>query len=122
MAPRISLYVLIIFLLSPFQAEAAAKRIVSLYPGHTDNIVALGGEKRLVAVSKNDDDDMLPGLPRFSAKSGAEEILVEAGPRPDARAAEQNPQPAACQARRREVVSLEPPRWMISPPIREPPR
>ena len=76
MAPRIILYVLIIFLLSPFQAEAAAKRIVSLYPGHTDNIVALGGEKRLVAVSKNDDDDMLPGLPRFSAKSGAEEILA----------------------------------------------
>ena len=40
MAPRIVVYVLIIFLLSPLRAEAAAKRIVSLYPGHTDNIVA----------------------------------------------------------------------------------
>ena len=76
MAPRIVVYVLIIFLLSPLRAEAAAKRIVSLYPGHTDNIVALGGERQLVAVSKNDDDDMLPKLPRFSAKSGAEEILA----------------------------------------------
>lgn len=114
MAPRIILYVLIIFLLSPFQAEAAAKRIVSLYPGHTDNIVALGGEKRLVAVSKNDDDDMLPGLPRFSAKSGAEEILAL---KPDlvltrGLAERQNPQLRGVLERAGvRVVSLEPPRW-----------
>lgn len=114
MAPRIVVYVLIIFLLSPLRAEAAAKRIVSLYPGHTDNIVALGGERQLVAVSKNDDDDMLPRLPRFSAKSGAEEILAL---KPDlvltrGLAERQNPQLRSVLERAGvRVVSIEPPRW-----------
>ena len=114
MAPRIVLSVLILLLFSPFRLEASAARIVSLYPGHTDNIVALGGEKKLVAISKNDDDDMLPRLPRLSAKSGAEEILAL---KPDlvltrGLAERQNPRLRGVLERAGvKVVSIEPPRW-----------
>lgn len=114
MAPRIILYVLITLLLLPLRAGAEAVRIVSLYPGHTDNIVALGEEKRLVGISKSDDDDMLPGLKRFSPKSSAEEILAL---RPDlvltrSLAERQNPQLSRVLERAGvRVVSLEPPQW-----------
>lgn len=76
MASRIGLFIIVFFLSFPHYADAQSMRIVSLYPGHTDNIVAIGGESKLIAISKNDDREMLPGLPRFSAKSSAEEILV----------------------------------------------
>lgn len=55
---------------------ASYKRIVSLYPGHTDNIIALGGGGRLVAISKNDAPEVLPNLPRLTMKTGAEKILA----------------------------------------------
>jgi iron complex transport system substrate-binding protein len=61
-------------------AQAAPRRIVSLYPGHTDNIIALGMGGRLVAVSRNETRDLwgpetfdLPSLPQ---KVGAEAILA----------------------------------------------
>ena len=71
MAPRIILYVLIIFLLSPFQAEAAAKRIVSLYPGHTDNIVALGGKARSMLDTEAGETDFRIGIKDPQSESGA---------------------------------------------------
>ena len=114
MAPRIILYILIMFMLSPFRADAEARRIVSLYPGHTDNIVALGEEKRLVAISKNDDGETLPQLKRFSARSSAEEILAL---KPDlvltrGLAERQNPQLRSVLERAGvRVVSIEPPQW-----------
>lgn len=57
-------------------ASAAPLRVVSLYPGHTDNVAALGGGELLVGVSENDDPDLFPNLPRFSPKAGAESILA----------------------------------------------
>ena len=57
-------------------ALAAPLRVVSLYPGHTDNVAALGGGELLVGVSENDDPDLFPNLPRFSPKAGAESILA----------------------------------------------
>lgn len=60
----------------PAGASAAYMRIISLYPGHTDNIVALGASDRLVGISKNDEPDLLPELPRFSPSSGAEALLA----------------------------------------------
>jgi len=58
------------------KSEAAYKRIVSLYPGHTDNIIALGGISRLVGVSKNDDADAAGRIPAFSISTGAEALLA----------------------------------------------
>lgn len=95
-------------------AEAAYSRIISLYPGHTDNIIALGGASRLVAISRNDDRTTLPSLPRFTGKSGAEELLAL---KPDlvltrGLAERQNPQLRSVLERAGvRVESIEPPSW-----------
>ncbi len=96
------------------RADAAYNRIISLYPGHTDNIIALGGTPKLVGVSQNDDKDTLPALPRFSGKSGAEEMLAL---KPDlvltrGLAERQNPQLRSVLERAGvKVISIEPPQW-----------
>lgn len=72
----ILLVILALFLLSAPAAYAAPLRVVSLYPGHTDNVVALGGGGLLVGISGNDDPGLLPELPRFSPKAGAESLLA----------------------------------------------
>ncbi len=63
-----------VFLLSLCLCPAvfAGPRVISLYPGHTDNVLALGGE--LVGVSENDSPEL--GLPRFPARAGAESLLA----------------------------------------------
>ena len=66
--------VLFLSLISPVNAEDL--RVVSLYPGHSDNIFAMGGEKILIALSENDDDDLLPNLPRLSLRDNAEKFLA----------------------------------------------
>lgn len=40
----------------------AYDRIVSLYPGHTENIAALGAADKLVGISQNDSSSLLPNL------------------------------------------------------------
>lgn len=66
-----------VLLLCAAQAQAAPfSRIISLYPGHTDNIISLGGAQRLIAVSENEDDAALPQLPRLTLKTGAEAIIA----------------------------------------------
>ena len=74
---------LLLICVQALPAPAASQRIVSLYPGHTDNIVALGAGDRLVAVSRNDDVDLFaaPDLPRLPPKAGPEAVLAL---RPDA--------------------------------------
>ena len=57
-------------------AEAAYQRIVSLYTGHTDNIVALGAAAKLVGVSKNDRGEAVAKLPHLAMNAGPEEILA----------------------------------------------
>lgn len=84
-------YLLYIFLIIPASfAEAAddkkddlinsenssRMRIISLYPGHTDNVIALGGADMLAAVSENDDKDTLPDVPRLSMRTGAEAVIA----------------------------------------------
>lgn len=69
------IFLTVLLLLSALPA-AAYERIISLYPGHTDNIVALGGAARLVGLSKNDNSDLLPELPRLAMKTGAEAVLA----------------------------------------------
>ena len=55
---------------------APARRIVSLYAGHSENIVALGGGPALVGVAEGDDPDLFPGLPRLPIRVDAERILA----------------------------------------------
>lgn len=68
--------VLLLFFSRAAFAAPAPLRVVSLYPGHTDNVVALGGEALLVGISENDDPGLLPGLPRLSPRTGAESLLA----------------------------------------------
>jgi iron complex transport system substrate-binding protein len=65
--------------------ECGPLRIVSLYPGHTDNIAALGAGERIVAVSggegEGDFSYLSPNVTRLPMKVGAEAVLAL---RPDA--------------------------------------
>ena len=72
MARRI---LIIIFALTFFTRISYAQnlRVISLYPGHSDNIFALSGD--LIALSENDDENLLPDLPRLSIKVNPEKIL-----------------------------------------------
>ena len=102
--------ILMLMMISPVNAETL--RVISLYPGHSDNISAMGGN--LVALSENDDDDLLPGLPRISLRSGAERILAL---RPDVvitRPFAERINPNMYDVLRRsgvKVVSIDPPKW-----------
>lgn len=93
-------------------AESEMLRVISLYPGHSDNIFAMGGN--LVALSENDDDDLLPELPRVSLRSGAERILAL---RPDVvitRPFAERINPNMYDVLRRsgvKVISIDPPKW-----------
>ena len=114
MASRLMFFVLMLSLLMPLPASAAARRIITLYPGHTDNVIALGGESLLVGISKNDDAKILPKVPRFTAKSGPEAILAL---KPDLVLTRdlierQNPQLRSVLERAGvKVVSIEAPDW-----------
>ena len=68
------LAILFLSFISPVYAKDL--RVISLYPGHSDNIFAMGGEKILVALSENDDEDLLPSLPRLSLRDSAEKFLA----------------------------------------------
>ena len=74
MARFAKLILLLFSLASPVYADNL--RVISLYPGHSDNIYALGGRDLLVALSENDDADLLPELPRIPLRSGAEYVLA----------------------------------------------
>lgn len=99
---------LLLSTLSPVNAEAL--RVISLYPGHSENILAMGGE--LIAVSEN--DEILPELPRISLRSGAERILAL---KPDVvvtRSFAEKVNPNLYEILRRsgvKVISLEVPTW-----------
>ena len=54
----------------------AYERIISLYAGHTDNIIALNGASKIIGTSSNYDPQRLPGIPRFPMKADAEALLA----------------------------------------------
>ncbi len=96
-------------------AQAAGyERIISFYSGHTDNIIALGGTSRLVALSKNDMPERLSNLPRLPMKANAESLLALS---PDlvlsrSFAATQNPGLYEILERAGvKVIFLDPPLW-----------
>lgn len=92
----------------------AYNRIISLYSGHTDNIIALGGESHLIAVSKNDEPSRLENLPHIAPKSSAEVFIAL---KPDLVImrtfnAKQNPELAGILNRAGiEVKLIDPPPW-----------
>ena len=110
---RIARIILFVLLLTG-NSFADTKRVISLYPGHSDNIYALGGGDMLVALSENDDDDLLPELPRISLRSGAERILSL---HPDiviTRSFAERLNPNLYDVLRRsgvKVISIDPPEW-----------
>ena len=53
-----------------------AGRIVSLYAGHSENLLAIGAGDLLAAVSEGDAPDLFPGVPRLSFRADAEQILA----------------------------------------------
>ncbi|MGI6075692.1 MAG: ABC transporter substrate-binding protein [Pyramidobacter sp.] len=54
----------------------AYERIISLYGGHTDNIIALGGASRITGTTANYERHRLPEIPRFPIKTNAEALLA----------------------------------------------
>jgi iron complex transport system substrate-binding protein len=73
------MFSMIVCLSALIASPAEAVRIVSLYPGHTDNIVALGLGDSIVAVSQNDDWDSTSGASSTSklpARATPEAILA----------------------------------------------
>lgn len=56
--------------------SAPARRVVSLYAGHSENILALGAGGVLTAVSDGDDPSFFPGVVCLPARADAERILA----------------------------------------------
>lgn len=111
---RIAGIILMIMMMFTGDSFAEPKRVISLYPGHSDNIYALGGGDMLIALSENDDDDLLPELPRISLRAGAEKILSL---KPDVvitRSFAERLNPNLYDVLRRsgvKVISIDPPEW-----------
>lgn len=94
--------------------DRPVSRIVSLYTGHTENIVAIGARDMLVAVSQADDHLIIGSLPRMGVKPGIEQIVAL---RPDVvltRPMLERSQKAFYDKIRSlgvKVISLDPPAW-----------
>ncbi|MDD3390745.1 MAG: ABC transporter substrate-binding protein [Synergistaceae bacterium] len=56
--------------------EQPAGRIVSLYAGHSENLLAIGAGDFLAAVSEGDDPHLFAGVPRLPFRADAEQILA----------------------------------------------
>ncbi|MDR3254972.1 MAG: ABC transporter substrate-binding protein [Synergistaceae bacterium] len=56
--------------------EKPVIRVISLYAGHTENLIAIGARDRLVAVSNGDDPEITGSLPRLGVKPGVEQIAA----------------------------------------------
>ncbi len=57
---------------------APFKRIISLYPAHTENLLALGLGQELIGVTSSDDSPATLGKPQFSANDNPEKFIAAA--------------------------------------------
>jgi len=55
---------------------APFKRIISLYPAHTENLQALGLGQELIGVANSDDSPATLGKPQFSANDNPEKFIA----------------------------------------------
>jgi iron complex transport system substrate-binding protein len=67
---------LILSIIAVCAHSAEALRVVSLYPGHTDNAIAIGAAGSIVAVSQNETPGVLPDAVRLPSKLSAEALLA----------------------------------------------
>lgn len=94
--------------------EQAARRVVSLYAGHSENLLALGAGDAIVGVSASDDPALFPGVTVLPMRADGERILALAPDlvllRPQGEAAVEG----VIRLLERggvPVVSLSPPTW-----------
>jgi len=94
--------------------EQAARRVVSLYAGHSENLLALGAGDAIAGVSASDDPALFPGVPVLPMRADGERILAL---RPDLVLLRPQGEAAAEGVIRLleqagvPVVSLSPPTW-----------
>lgn len=94
--------------------EQAARRVVSLYAGHSENLLALGAGDAIAGVSASDDPILFPGVPVLPMRADGERILAL---RPDLVLLRPQGEAAAEGVIRLlekagvPVVSLSPPTW-----------
>ena len=56
--------------------ESPARGIVSLYAGHTENLIAIGAKDIIVAVGRTGAGDWGLGVPRLGVKPGIEQVIA----------------------------------------------
>ena len=56
--------------------SASFKRIISLYPAHTENLLALGLDRELIGIAGGDEAPALVGRPQFSANDTPEKFIA----------------------------------------------
>ncbi|MBR1439068.1 MAG: hypothetical protein IJ587_11085 [Synergistaceae bacterium] len=112
MARFAGIILMLMTMICPVNAQTL--RVISLYPGHSDNIFAMGGGEILIALSENDDADLLPDLPRVSIRSGAERLLALKPDTVVTRPFAEKINPNLYDVLRRagvKIISLDPPSW-----------
>ena len=113
---RITKTLLFFFLLC--SAANANLRVISLYPAHTENIIALDGASSLIAVSESDNPELLPELPRISPRAGAEALLTLSPDIVITRTLAHNLNPSTYDTLSRvgvKVLTIDPPEWADFP-------
>ena len=113
---RITKTLLFFFLLC--SAANANLRVISLYPAHTENIIALDGASSLIAVSESDNPKLLPELPRISPRAGAEALLTLSPDIVITRTLAHNLNPSTYDTLSRvgvKVLTIDPPEWADFP-------
>jgi iron complex transport system substrate-binding protein len=55
--------------------DAPVTRVVSLYAGHTENLIAIGAAGLIAAASNGDDPKLVPDVPLLGSKPGLEQIM-----------------------------------------------
>lgn len=98
----------------PVPLSAPARRVVSLYTAHSENVLALGAGSALVAVSGSDDPGLFPGAVRLPVKVDAEAVLALSPDLVLIRPLVEEIQSGLVDVLKRSgvpVVSLAPPTW-----------
>ncbi len=110
-----SLIMALFFLfVDPDPSIAAQDRVISLYAGHSESLLALGYGDRLIGVSQSDDPDIFPGKARLPVRFDPESIIALSPDLVLIRSMIETINQKAVDTLRRSgiaVVPLDPPSW-----------